>query len=153
MILTHHPAEGRSLMKYLNLRQFSFFVAILTIFSLFPATDWPVAYAEDAYPRSNPLVGDQAAIEKGAYLYFKWCGACHGRRADGEGVRFTKGADLTIFWRSYCDYMVIALNGRTDKNMPPWGGVLDEEELSSIGAYLETLAKESANWKGSCTLL
>ena len=49
--------------------------------------------------------------------------------------------------------MVIALNGRTDKNMPPWGGILDEEELSSIGAYLETLAKESANWKGRCTLL
>ena len=140
-------------MKYFDLRQFSFFVAFLTVFAAFSTTNWPVAHAEDAYPRSNPLAGDQTAIEKGAKLYFKWCVACHGRYADGEGVRFTKGADLTIFWRSYCDFMVISLNGRTDKNMPPWGGVLDEEELSSIGAYVETLAKESANWKGPCTLL
>ena len=141
-------------MKYLDLHRLSFLVAFLTILAAFATTNWPIiAQAEDVFPRSNPLAGDQTAIEKGGKLYFKWCVACHGRYADGEGVRFTKGADLTIFWRSYCDYMVIALNGRTDKNMPPWGGILDEEELSSVGAYLETLGKETANWKGRCTLL
>jgi len=135
-------------------RALLFIVPLLFIFGSSQTNDWMTAQAEeDIYPQSNPLAGDPTAIKNGGKLYFKWCVACHGKHADGVGVRFTKGADLTIFWRSYCDYLVIALNGRTDKNMPPWGGVLDEEELSSIGAYLETLAKESAYWKGRCTLI
>ena len=31
--------------------------------------------------------------------------------------------------------------------MPPWDGVLDGEQVSQVGAYLETLAIEGANWK------
>ena len=95
--------------------------------------------AEDAYPRSNPLAGNQAAIENGARLYFKWCVACHGNAADGEGTRFGGswgyGANLTKFWRGYCDFVVIVLNGRTDKMMPPWGGVLEEEESEIVLFY------------------
>ena len=37
--------------------------------------------------------------------------------------------------------------GRPDKMMPPWDGVLDGEQISQIGAYLETLAVPGANWK------
>ncbi len=31
--------------------------------------------------------------------------------------------------------------------MPAWGGVLDEKTIFQIGAYLETLALQGANWK------
>ena len=131
-----------------------FFTVLLFICAALPTTNWSdVQAAEDAYPRSNPLAGDENAIAEGARLYFKWCVQCHGGKADGIGVRFIVGADLTKFWRGYCDYVVIVLNGVTGKQMPPWGGVLDETEISQVGAYLETLAKENALWKGRCTLL
>jgi mono/diheme cytochrome c family protein len=55
-------------------------------------------------------------------------------------------ADLRKFWRGYPEFVRITLNGRTKKRMPPWGGLLDEDEISQIGAYLETLAVEGANW-------
>ena len=140
--------------QHLHFRRLLFFAALLFILAVLPATNVRVTEAAvDIYPRSNPLSGDEVAIHEGARLYFKWCVQCHGGKADGKGVRFIVGADLTKFWRGYCDYVVIVLNGRTDKQMPPWGGILDEEEISSIGAYLETLAKENALWKGRCTLL
>ena len=44
-------------------------------------------------------------------------------------------------------FVVIVKNGRPGKQMPPWKNVLDEDNISKIGAYLETLALEGANWK------
>jgi hypothetical protein len=31
--------------------------------------------------------------------------------------------------------------------MPAWGAVLDEKTIFQIGAFVETLAIEGANWK------
>jgi hypothetical protein len=31
--------------------------------------------------------------------------------------------------------------------MPAWAGVLDDQTIYQIGAYLETLAIEGADWK------
>lgn len=101
---------------------------------------------DDAYPKKNPLAGDPEAIEEGARLYFKWCVACHGKHADGVSRFGDYAADLRKFWRGYPEFVRITLNGRTDRQMPPWGGVLDEDEISQIGAYLETLQLEGAQW-------
>ena len=96
---------------------------------------------------SNPLSGNPEAIELGKKLYFTWCVQCHGHKANGES-RFGKYAgDLTRFWRGYPEFVVIVTNGRPKKMMPPWKEVLDEDNISKIGAYLETLAVEGANWK------
>lgn len=116
-----------------------------------PATE--TAWAEEAFPRKNPLAGDEEAIKEGARLYFKWCVACHGKNVDGVSRFGEYGADLRNFWRGYCDYVVIVLNGRVEKQMPPWGGVLDETEIAQIGAFIETHASEKAVWEGRCTLL
>jgi mono/diheme cytochrome c family protein len=98
-------------------------------------------------PSSNPLSGDPEAIELGRQLYFTWCVQCHGHKANGES-RFGKYAgDLTRFWRGYKEFVVIVQNGRTDKMMPPWKNVLDEDNISKLGAFLETLAVDGANWK------
>jgi len=98
-------------------------------------------------PSSNPLSGDPEAIELGRSLYFTWCVQCHGYKANGES-RFGKYAgDLTRFWRGYKEFVVIVKNGRTDKMMPPWKDVLDEDNIAKVGAFLETLAVEGANWK------
>ena len=98
-------------------------------------------------PSSNPLSGDPEAIELGKRLYFTWCVQCHGHKANGES-RFGKYAgDLTHFWRGYKEFIVIVKNGRTDKMMPPWKDVLDDDNISKLGAFLEMLAEEGANWK------
>lgn len=98
-------------------------------------------------PSSNPLSGDPEAIELGQRLYFTWCVQCHGPKANGES-RFGKYAgDLTRFWRGYPEFVITVKNGRPGKQMPPWKEVLDDDNISKIGAYLETLAVEGANWK------
>jgi len=96
---------------------------------------------------SNPLSGDPEAIDLGKRLYFTWCVQCHGPKANGES-RFGKYAgDLTHFWRGYKEFVVIVKNGRPGKQMPPWKDVLDDDNISKLGAYLETLAQEGANWQ------
>jgi len=101
----------------------------------------------DAYPSKNPLAGDPAAIEAGKKLYFKFCIQCHGPKADGTGTVFAVGgANLRKFWRGYPEFVLTVLNGRPKRQMPPWGGYLDEDQISQIGAYLETLAEPTAKW-------
>ena len=98
-------------------------------------------------PSSNPLSGDAEAIDIGKRLYFTWCVQCHGPKANGES-RFGKYAgDLTKFWRGYREFVVIVKEGRVKKQMPPWKEVLDDENIAKVGAYLETLAVEGANWQ------
>jgi mono/diheme cytochrome c family protein len=62
-------------------------------------------------------------------------------------VRRQHAGDLTHYWRGYKEFLVIVKNGRVDKMMPPWKDVLDEDNINKLGAYLETLAEEGANWK------
>ena len=62
--------------------------------------------------------------------------------------RFGKyAADLRVFWRGYGEFVTIVKNGRVDRQMPPWKEVLDDAKIAQLGAFLETLAEEGANWK------
>jgi mono/diheme cytochrome c family protein len=100
-----------------------------------------------AVASDNPLSGDPAAIEAGRRQYNTWCSQCHGGKANGES-RFGKyAADLTKFSKGYTEFTIAVVEGRPDRQMPPWDGVLDGEQISQIGAYLETLAVEGANWE------
>lgn len=97
---------------------------------------------------SNPLSGDPEAIDLGKHLYFNWCVQCHGAKADGDSPRFGKYAgDLRKFWRGYPEFVNTVKNGRPGKQMPPWKEFMDEDTIAKLGAYLETLAVEGANWK------
>lgn len=96
---------------------------------------------------SNPLSGKPEAIEEGHKLFTKFCVQCHGPKADGVN-RFGKyAADLRKFWRGYNEFVTLVKNGRPEKQMPPWKEYLNNDQISQIGAYLETLAIEGANWK------
>jgi mono/diheme cytochrome c family protein len=96
---------------------------------------------------SNPMSGDAGAIAEGRGLYVKFCAPCHGPHADGES-RFGKyAADLRKFSLGYKEFVVTVKNGRTGRQMPPWKEYLTEQQISQIGAYLETLAVEGAYWK------
>jgi mono/diheme cytochrome c family protein len=109
----------------------------------------PVAAQQQAaaVPSDNPLSGDPEAIEAGRRLYNTWCSQCHGGKADGVS-RFGKyAADLTKFKKGYTEFTIAVVAGRPERQMPPWDGVLDGEQISQIGAYLETLSVEGANWE------
>jgi mono/diheme cytochrome c family protein len=107
----------------------------------------PGTPAADPIPSSNPLTGDLDSIKAGRKLYNTWCSQCHGPKADGVS-RFGKyAADLRKFSQGYTEFARVVVEGRTEKRMPPWGEVLDGEQVSQVGAYLETLAIKGANWK------
>jgi len=103
--------------------------------------------ATAAVPSSNPQSGKPEAIAAGRQLFGTWCQQCHGPKADGVSRFGNYAGDLRKFWRGYPEFVTIVKNGRTQKQMPPWKEVLDDAKIAQIGAYLETLAIEGANWK------
>jgi cytochrome c oxidase cbb3-type subunit III len=103
--------------------------------------------ATAAVPSSNPQSGKPEAIDAGRKLYGTWCQQCHGPKADGVSRFGNYAGDLRAFWRGYREFVTIVKDGRTQKQMPPWKEVLDDAKIAQIGAYLETLAIEGANWK------
>lgn len=122
---------------------------VLGLAALLTALALPSAYADDL-PDVNPLSGDQKAINSGKSWYRGVCALCHGGKADGAGER-GNGADLRKFEKGYKLYVETVKNGRKvpgrSQEMPAWNGVLDDKTINEIGAYLETLAMEGANWK------
>jgi mono/diheme cytochrome c family protein len=104
----------------------------------------------DEIPDVNPYSGDAKSIASGKSWYRGVCALCHGGRADGAGER-GNGADLRKFDKGFKRYVQTVLDGRQipgqSQAMPAWKGVLDEKTIYEIGAYLETLAIEGANWK------
>ena len=111
----------------------------------------PTGLAEDEpIPEANPYSGDKRKIRSGRSWYRNVCSNCHGGRADGQGERGT-GADLRKFKKGFQKFVQITLDGRKIEGriqyMPAWRGVLSQKDIYEIGAYLETLAVEGANWK------
>lgn len=100
------------------------------------------------FPKANPLSGDEEAIAAGKPLFVNWCSQCHGRKANGNARFENQAADLTKYKRGYPQFVVTILNGQEGLIglMPPLGGYLDEDQIAQIGAYLETLAIEGADW-------
>src|SRR5262247_1392914 len=103
--------------------------------------------ATAAVPSSNPQSGKPEAIAAGRQLFGTWCQPCHGPKADGVSRFGNYAGDLRVFWRGYPEFVTIVKNGRPQKQMPPWKEVLDDAKIAQIGAFLETLAIEGANWK------
>jgi len=122
--------------------------------SVFAASVWmtltPAGIAEDEpIPEANPYSGAKKAIRSGRSWYRNVCSNCHGGRADGQGERGT-GADLRKFNKGFQTFVQIVLDGRKVEGrlqfMPSWRGVLKQDDIYQIGAYLETLAIDGANW-------
>ena len=111
----------------------------------------PVMAADVKIASDNPLSGDPEAIAKGRKIYGTFCAQCHGGKADGVAPRFGKySADLRRFNKGFYEFAGIVAVGIPEKQMPPWGTVFQGDEISQIGAYLETLAitegKRPAKW-------
>ena len=107
------------------------------------------AYAQQELGDANPLSGDAKAIKSGKSWFRNTCTPCHGGRADGMGDMGT-GADLRKLKIGFKGYYDTVKNGRKVQGraqfMPSFS-FLDDKTIFEIGAYLETLAIEGANWK------
>jgi len=86
----------------------------------------------------NPYAGNVAAMREGRRL-FNWynCAGCHGDHGGGgmgpslrDSTWVYGGTDARIF-RSIAQ-------GRT-KGMPAWGGMLPEEQIWKLVAYIKSL--------------
>ena len=122
---------------------YAFALAAVLAVGLSAATD---ALAAAKVASSNPLTGDEHAIQEGKTLYRSVCVVCHGMRANGRGRGIAGSSNLQKFKRGYSLYVDIVKKGK--KKMPPYGGgrVLSDAEIDQIGAYLETLAVRGAVW-------
>ena len=98
---------------------------------------------------ANPLSGDEKAIKSGKGWFRNTCTPCHGGRADGMGDMGT-GADLRKLKIGFRGFYATVKNGRQvpgRAQFMPSFSFLEDKTIFEIGAYLETLAIEGANWK------
>jgi mono/diheme cytochrome c family protein len=80
---------------------------------------------------------DKAKIEAGENVYNTNCAICHGDQLKSSG-QFPNLRRLTANDRERFDTTV--RNGRNQ--MPPWKGVLSDEEIDQIWAYIRANAIE-----------
>ena len=99
------------------------------------------ASADDAAARPvNPYSGNKQVAEEGASLFNQYCSHCHGQWAD----QAERPRDLRRLKLCYGDDMIVTFyttvqNGRMDKGMPVWKGVLPDDTLWRIYSFLETV--------------
>lgn len=86
---------------------------------------------------STGLAQDKAKIEAGEAVYNNNCAACHGDGLVSTG-QFPNLRRLTAADRARFDNSV-----RNGKNqMPPWKGVLTDEEIDQVWSYIRANAYE-----------
>ena len=92
----------------------------------------------------NPYRGHEAAIETGSSAYNQNCARCHGLQAVSGGIapdlRMLPEEDEGDEW-----YVMRVRNGAIRNGityMPPFEGILTQEALWSIRAYVESRPKD-----------
>ena len=98
--------------------------------------------AQTAKPVFNPFADRADMASEGKTLFNVHCSHCHGPNAVGE-----KRRDLRRLRGRYGEqlpavFIETASNGRPDRGMPAWEGVVEKEELWKIFTFLETVQKK-----------
>lgn len=101
-------------------------------------------YALSDQPITPALVSELLANRPQPYqgrenLFHTWCARCHGSRAVGSGVV----ADLRhSVGRLGESFDTIVRHGVSGLGMPAFDGILDDDEIRELRAYLETRAEQ-----------
>jgi ABC-type amino acid transport substrate-binding protein len=91
-------------------------------------------------PISIQASGDQVAQAEtnvGVRVYSRSCAECHGLNAQGGAL----APSLTAFKGTDDDFVRTVLNGRPGTGMPPFKGLVSEEDIRQIRAYIQTLPR------------
>jgi mono/diheme cytochrome c family protein len=91
----------------------------------------------------NPFAGRADMASEGKTLFNVHCSHCHGPNA----VQGEKRRDLRRLRGRYGEqlpavFIETASNGRPDRGMPAWEGVVEKEQLWKIFTFLETVQKK-----------
>ncbi len=107
----------------------------------------------DKWSAENPYRGNDAAIKVGTSAYAQNCARCHGIEAISGGIApdlrmldrdcMTQSADRkTACFKENDDYYATTVRKGRVRNgavyMPPFEGILQQEAVWAIKAYLET---------------
>lgn len=102
-------------------------VAVLTV-----ALAATVRAADDS--NGNPV---QAQIDHGKSTYAEKCSHCHGPNMMNSG---TITPDLRAFPDDKARFVTTVKNGKNNK-MPPWGDILNDEEIGNLWAFISSRRK------------
>lgn len=97
--------------------------------------------------------------QRGQVLYEYYCALCHGKTGQGDGFNSpqlttppSKHADATLMSvLSDAQIQKVIKEGGSSlgrsPQMPPWGGVLKNDEITDVTAFIRTLSKRAGDSK------
>jgi mono/diheme cytochrome c family protein len=99
--------------------------------------------AEQAPRPVNPYAGNAEAVAEGKGLFNQYCSHCHGP----DAVQGERPRDLRRLQIRYGDDAIVVFyatinNGRMEKGMPIWKGVLNEDVMWKIFTFLSSIQSE-----------
>jgi polar amino acid transport system substrate-binding protein len=100
--------------------------------------------AQAAAPAQKAEASNEADVMRGRELFNSNCAHCHGPEAASPDKRI----DLRRLRKRYGEKMdelfsTSVLNGRPDKGMPMWKGVISEGEIASIKAFIDSVQQSN----------
>jgi mono/diheme cytochrome c family protein len=99
--------------------------------------------AEEASAPTNPYSGRPEVVPEGRSLLNQYCSHCHGPDAiQGERPRDLRRLNIRYRENATAVFYTTVNNGRMDKGMPVWKGVLSDEVIWKIYTFLETVQSE-----------
>lgn len=104
-------------------------------------TPWQVT-AEQA-GKTNPLKIEPKNLALGRNVFKKTCVACHGEKADGKGLIQSTSLIDSAFQKQTDGVVFYKISTGRDK-MPPFAGMLKEDEIWSVINYLRVLVDPTA---------
>ena len=94
----------------------------------------------DAPQPANRLDGEAHSLEEGRSLFNQYCAHCHGPNAiQGERPRDLRRLKIRYRDEAAKVFYETVNAGRPDLGMPPWKGVLADDVLARIFAYLQSV--------------
>ncbi|PLW68851.1 PQQ-dependent dehydrogenase, methanol/ethanol family [Pseudohalioglobus lutimaris] len=101
----------------------------------------PVKRREFELPSPPPVTADAATLAQGKTLFANHCGVCHGLAAIGSDII----PDLRYLpEQKHKDFMPIIYGLQSHKGMPPFGEILEQDDIESIHQYI---IKRSHDWR------
>ena len=96
--------------------------------------------AETTAPPTNPYEGNSELVPEGKSLFNQYCSHCHGPDAiQGERPRDLRRLRIRYGDNAIGVFYATINEGRVEKGMPPWKGVLKDAVIWRIFTFLSTV--------------
>jgi polar amino acid transport system substrate-binding protein len=116
-----------------------FRAAIVAAFSTMALTAPLCASAQDEKP-ANPYAGRTELLPEGKSLFNQYCSHCHGPNAvQGERPRDLRRLKIRYKDNAIAVFYKTINEGRMDKGMPPWKGIISDDVMWRIFTYLDSV--------------